>query len=69
MIQTIQLFRERLSKTMCTQQSRKVIWDMISALFPMTVAVEPTFVAVLYSTRKHVSVASRAILQHSLKFL
>ena len=52
---------------MCTQQSRKVIWDMISTLFPVTVAVEPTFVAVLYSTRKHVPVASHAILSNFFK--
>ena len=31
---------------MCTWQSRKVLWDMINALFLIdTVAVEPTFVA------------------------
>ena len=41
----IQLFRERLSEKMCSRQSRKVIWDMISTLFLATVAVEPTFVA------------------------
>ena len=29
----IQLFRGRLSEKLCTQQSRKVIWDMINALF------------------------------------
>ena len=57
----IQLFQERLSEKMCTRQSRKVIWDMINTLFLTTVAVEPTFVAFL-STRKHMSVASRAIL-------
>ena len=34
---------------------------MINTLFLTTVAVEPTFVAFL-STRKHMSVASRAIL-------
>ena len=43
----IQLFRERLSEKMCTRQSRKVIWDMISTRFLTTVAVEPTFVAFL----------------------
>ena len=43
----IQLFRERLSQKLCTQQSRKVIWDMINALVLDTVAVEPTFVAFL----------------------
>ena len=29
----IQLFLERLSKKLCTRQSRKVIWDMINTLF------------------------------------
>ena len=29
----VQLFRERLSEKMCTQQSRKAIWDMINKLF------------------------------------
>ena len=29
----LQLFRERLSETMCTRQSRKVTWDMINTLF------------------------------------
>ena len=32
---------------MCTRQTRKVIWDMINALFLTTVPVEPTFVAFL----------------------
>ena len=32
---------------MCTQQSQKVIWDMINTLFLMTVPVEPTFAAFL----------------------
>ena len=41
----IQLFWERLLEKMCTQQSRKVIWDMIDTLFLATVAVEPTFFA------------------------
>ena len=40
----IQLFRERLSEKLCTGQSRKVIWDMINALF-LTLPVESTFVA------------------------
>ena len=35
------------SQKLCTQQSRKVIWDMISTLVLDTVAVEPTFVAFL----------------------
>ena len=41
------IFRERLSQKLCTRQSRKVIWDMINTLVPNTVAVEPTFVALL----------------------
>ena len=32
-----------VGKKMCTRQSRKVKWDMITV--PDTVAVEPTFVA------------------------
>ena len=47
----IQLFRERLSEKMCTRQSRKVIWDMISTRFLTTVAVEPTFVAFLWHSQ------------------
>ena len=43
----IQLFWERLLQKMCTQQSRKVIWDMIETLFLATEAVEPTFFAFL----------------------
>ena len=44
---TIQLFRERLSEEMCRRQSRKVIWDFINTLFVTTEAVEPTSVAFL----------------------
>ena len=36
-------------------KSRKVIWDMINTLFVTTVAVEPTFVAIL-CTRKHMKI-------------
>ena len=43
----IQLFWERLLEKMCTQQSQKVIWDVIDTLFLTTVAVEPTFAAFL----------------------
>ena len=58
----IQLFRESLSEKMCTRQSWKVICYMINTLFLTTVAVEPTFVALLQlSDRKHTSVASRAL--------
>ena len=38
----IQLFRERLSESMCRRRSRKVIWGMTNTLFLTTVAVEPT---------------------------
>ena len=48
---------------MRTRQSRKVIWDMINTLFVTTEALEPTFVA-FFSTRKHMSVASRTILSN-----
>ena len=44
---SIQLFRERLSEKMCTQQSRKVVWDMINTLFLTTVAIETNFAAFL----------------------
>ena len=52
----IQLSRERISEKMCTQQSRKVIWDMINTMFF-------TFVAFI-SNRKHMSVAPRAFLSN-----
>ena len=45
----------------------KVIWDMINTLFLATVAVEPTFVALLShhaNISKHTSMASRAILSN-----
>ena len=45
---------------MCTRQSRKVVWDIINTLFLTTVAVEHAFL-LSFSTRKHMSVASRAI--------
>ena len=47
LIKRIQLFRERLSEKMCTQQSRKVTWDMINTLFLMIAAVEFICVAFL----------------------
>ena len=47
LIERIQLFRERLSEKMCTQQSRKVTWDMINTLFLMIAAVEFICVAFL----------------------
>ena len=59
----IQLFRERLSEEMRTRQSRKVIWDMINTLFVTTEAVE-LLLLLSFSTRKHMSVASRTILSN-----
>ena len=35
----------QLSQKLCTQQSRKVIWDIINTLVLDSAAVEPTFVA------------------------
>ena len=40
-------FLRKVVAKLCTRQSRKVIWDMINTLVPDTVAVEPTFVALL----------------------
>ena len=40
---------------------------MFNTLFVMTVAVKPTFAAFLCSTRKHMFVASRAILSNVSK--
>ena len=61
----LQLFQERLSAKMCTQQSQKVIWEMINRLFQTTVAVEPTFVAFL----EHLQTYVRGLPCHSFKFL
>ena len=55
---------EKVVRKKCKRQSRKVIWDMINTLFLTTVAVKPTFVA-FHNTRKHMSVASRAIISIS----
>ena len=57
----IQLFRERLSEKLYTRQSRKVIWDMISALF-LTLYLSNLLLLLSFSTCKHTSMASRAIL-------
>ena len=59
----IQLFRERLSAKMCTRQSRKVIWDMINTLF-QTLWVSKRLLLLSFSTRKHTSMASSAILSN-----
>ena len=53
-------FEKGCRKKCAREKSRKVIWDMINTLFLTTGAVEHTFVT-SFSTRKHMSVASRAI--------
>ena len=57
----IQLYRETLSEKMCTQQSRKVKWDMTSTLF-LTLKLTKLLLLLSFSTRKHKSMSSRAIL-------
>ena len=59
----IQLFRERLSEKMCTRQSRKVAWDIINTLF-LTQYPSHLLLLLSFSTRKHASMASRAILSN-----
>ena len=49
---------------MCLRQSRKVIWDMIGQYaVPDAVAVEYSML-LSFSTLKHMSMASRAILSN-----
>ena len=57
----IQLFRKKLSEKLCARQSRKVIWDMINALF-VTLWLTNLRLLLSFSTRKHTFMASRAIL-------
>ena len=59
-LDSIQLFRERLLEKMCTRQSRKVIWDMINTLSNLLLLLS-------FSIRQHTSMASRAILSNSLE--
>ena len=59
----IQLFPERLLQKMCMWQSQKVIWDMINTLFP-TLQLSNLFLLLSFSTRKHKSMASHAILSN-----
>ena len=59
----IQLVRERLSEKMWTRQSRKVICDMINTLF-LTLLLSNLVLFLSFSTRKHTSMASRAILSN-----
>ena len=48
---------------MCTRQSRKVIWDTINSLF-LTLQLSNLLLLLSLSTRKHTSMASRAILSN-----
>ena len=57
----IQLYRKTLSEKMCTQQSRKVKWDMTRTLF-LTLKLTKLLLLLSFSTRKHKSMSSRAIL-------
>ena len=50
----IQLFLERLSKKLCTRQSRKVIWDMINTLF-LTLQLSNLLLMFSFSTCKLMS--------------
>ena len=59
----IQLFREKLSEKTCTPQSRKVIWDMFNTLF-LTLQLSNLLLLLSFSTRRHMSTASPAILSN-----
>lgn len=59
----IQLYRETLSEKMCTQQSRKVKWDMTSTLF-LTLKLTKLLLLLSFSTRKHTPIASRVVLSN-----
>ena len=48
---------------MCWRQSRKVIWDMTNTLF-LTMQLSNLLLFLSFSTRKHTSMASRAILSN-----
>ena len=51
---------------MCTRQSQKVIWDMINTLF-LTPQLSKLLLLLSFSTRKHTSKASCAILSNFIK--
>ena len=54
-------FEKRLSEKLRTQQSRKVIWDMLNTLF-LTLKLSNPLLLLSFSPGKHMSMASRAIL-------
>ena len=59
----LQLFRERLSEKLCTRQSRKELWDMINTQF-LTLQLLNLLLLLSFTPRKHMSIASRAILSY-----
>ena len=62
----IQLFQEKLSEKMCTRQSWKVMWDMFNTLF-LTLQLSNLLLLLSFSTRRHMSMASRALLSNFLE--
>ena len=57
-------FEKGCRKKMCTRQSRKVIvWDTINSLF-LTLQLSNLLLLLSFSTRKHLSMVSRAILSN-----
>ena len=56
-------FEKLLSEKMCSRQSRKVIWDMFNTLF-LTLWLSNLLLLLSFSTRRHTSMASPAILSN-----
>ena len=56
-------FEKLLSEKMCSRQSRKVIWDMFNTLF-LTLWLSNLLLLLSFSTRRHTSMASSAILSN-----
>ena len=54
-------FEKGCGKKMCTPQSRKAIWDMVNTLF-LTLQLSNLLLLLSFSTHKHMSMVSRAIL-------
>ena len=59
----VQLLRETVVGKMCSRQSRKVIWDMFNTLF-LTLWLSNLLLLLSFSTRRHTSMASSAILSN-----
>ena len=53
----------KVVRGLCTRQSRRVIWDMINSLF-LTLYLSNLLLLLSFSTHKHISMASRAILSN-----